>query len=370
MRATDFVGFLLAVAFSPRLGRAKTVLLPGSSGLYGTPIFRPLTCQADSIANASLNIDIDIGDQETAHDAQDSQSWEVRESPGKGLGVFATRLIYEGERIMVEEPLFTVTPPTFVPGRGYELSAMAASVDAAVAELSLFDRELFRACHAHFLPGEKDKVRETGGGLNMIIFRSNAYTLTDGNVAMFPRIARINHSCQPNVANVWSPASGRRIIWAARKIAEGEEITVTYAPLLKSRKDRQARLDPYGFTCDCEACRNHERTDEVRVKKGQDLAELQKRVPWISGKNGDHPLVNDAFNLWIFLLEENMMDYLPDFTHLMADLFNRLGDPESTEFWAEQALMMYEHADENSHAAKFEREYLKGIRAKLNGEAH
>lgn len=49
MRATDFVGFLLAVAFSPRLGRAKTVLLPGSSGLYGTPIFRPLTCQAVSL---------------------------------------------------------------------------------------------------------------------------------------------------------------------------------------------------------------------------------------------------------------------------------------------------------------------------------
>lgn len=49
MRATDFVGFLLAAAFSPRLGRAKTINLPGTSGLYGTPIFRPLTCQAVSL---------------------------------------------------------------------------------------------------------------------------------------------------------------------------------------------------------------------------------------------------------------------------------------------------------------------------------
>ncbi|ETS82353.1 hypothetical protein PFICI_04229 [Pestalotiopsis fici W106-1] len=299
-----------------------------------------------------------------------STSWEIRPSPGKGLGVFAKSPIRTGQRIMVEAPLFAITPPQFVPGKGYELSAMAASVDAAVASLSPADRNVFHSCHAHYLPGEAAATEEPGSGAdmrrnrNMVIFRSNAYTLTNGSVAMFPQIARINHACRPNAANVWSAASDRRIIWAARDIAAGEEVTVTYAPLLKARSDRQARLAPYGFTCDCEACRDNdpEGTDRSRVRMGRLLAELEERLAQSTSGAANKRLLPKALELVQLLEKEHMMDYLPNAYHLAAELAHRMEDSAAAMTWSEKALQLHRHADEISHAAMGEQSYLDRVR--------
>lgn len=321
-------------------------------------------------------------------------SWEIRPSPGKGLGVFATSPIRTGQRIMVEAPLFAITPPEFVPGRGYELAAMKASVDAAVSALSPADRDMFHACHAHYLPGEAEAAGaaaaaegETTGTdteddsdkNNMIIFRSNAYTLTDGSVAMFPRIARINHACRPNAANVWSAdPTNRRVVWAARDIAAGEEITVTYAPLLKTRAERQRRLDAYGFVCDCEACRgkgdggdhDHDKTawtgdDRSRVRMGRLLAELEERLAAHKSTSGaaNKRLLPKALELVRMLEEEHLMDYLPNAYHLAAELARRMGDSDAAITWSEKALQLHKYADERSHAALSEQSYLDSLRS-------
>jgi hypothetical protein len=48
------------------------------------------------------------------------------------------------------------------------------------------------------------------------------------------------------------------VIYAFKDIHVGEEITVTYIPLVKSIKERQARLFQYGFVCDFAACQSTE----------------------------------------------------------------------------------------------------------------
>ncbi|KAK6087442.1 SET domain-containing protein 5 [Seiridium cupressi] len=340
----------------PGLGSA-TATNPSSS-LYADPLFQPLACEPINAHNKSAYLDnLDLTHGLTAPEDADktfvtSSSWEVRPSPGKGLGVFATRLIKAGDRIMVEEPLFTITPPEFVPGRGYELSAMASSVDTAVSSLSPSQRTDFDACHAHHLPGEDENDR------NMVIFRSNAYTLTDGTIAMFPRIARINHSCRPNAANIWSEASNSRVIWAARDITPGEEVTVTYAPLLKTSNERQRRLAQYGFRCSCEACREHEHTDGRRLRMGRLLAELEERLGRSTSEVANKKLLPKAVEMVHLMEEEHMMDYLPNAYRLVAELSLRSKDIPAAAGWSRKALQLHEFADEKSHAAESEREYL------------
>lgn len=323
--------------------------IPPSRGEgLNTPL-SPLTSSGDADLDRSASHEADIAPLSRL------SGWEVKLSPGKGLGVFATSLIRAGDRIMVERPLFTIVPPTFEPGKGYQLSGMAASLDAAVAALSDTQREEFASCHQHRLPGEGD------GDRNMVIFRSNAYTLTDGTIAMFPKIARINHSCRPSAANIWSPASGLRIIWAARDIQPGEEVTVTYAPLLKKSEERQSRLTQYGFRCDCDACRDHEHTDVVRVKMARLLDELEDRLSRRTSNVANKKLLPKAIELTRMLEEEHMMDYLPHALHLASELSRRLGDIAAAVEWSRHALRLHECADEMSNATRSEREYLDGL---------
>jgi hypothetical protein len=102
----------------------------------------------------------------------------------------------------------------------------------------------------HAKPGEVASLNNDPLG---VIFRTNAYNTGTG-FGLFPKIARINHSCRPNAAYYWHEGIGKRIIYATHPIAEGEEITVSYIPLTIPQSERQNRLNRYGFTCTCPVC--------------------------------------------------------------------------------------------------------------------
>lgn len=148
----------------------------------------------------------------------DSPLWEIKPSPGKGRGLFAAQEILKGTHVLVETPLLAVSPPALVPGMGYSLSAMAADVEREYSRLSAEQQEEYLSCHEQRLEGDgRDEL-----GRLMAILRSNAYNLDDGRVAMYPKVALINHSCQPNVLN--ADNRGTRVIVATRDIREGEEV--------------------------------------------------------------------------------------------------------------------------------------------------
>ncbi|KAI1877254.1 uncharacterized protein JN550_001326 [Neoarthrinium moseri] len=330
-----------------------------SSLLCASTLFQPLYCGRSNRDGLITNLQLEEEHCLTAPivRAPSNTTWEVRPSIGKGLGVFATALIKTGTRIMVEEPLFSINPPEFVPGKGYEIQAMIDDVDVAVAGLTAEQRSDFHSCHEYRLPSEQESDEHR----NMFIFRSNAYTLTDGTVAMFPKIAKINHSCRPNAANVWSEASGLRIIWAARDIQAGEEVTVTYAPLLKSHAGRQSRLSQYGFQCTCAACVDHERTDSERVKMGKYLSELEDRLTRNTSEFANKKLLPKALALVEMLELEHMMDYLPNAYYVAAEISLRLKDSLAASKWSTKALTLHGYADERSHAVLQERLFLDRI---------
>lgn len=84
-------------------------------------------------------------------------------------------------------------------------------------------------------------------------------------VALFPRISILNHSCNPNIRNVFD--GNQLTIHATRSIIQNEEIYNCYCPNFKLMKtiDRKAVLESqYGFDCNCSICSNSS-ADEYTV---------------------------------------------------------------------------------------------------------
>ena len=84
--------------------------------------------------------------------------------------------------------------------------------------------------------------------------------------AVFPKVARVNHSCLPNAHSHYDPARRSRVMYSLRSIEAGEEITIAYFDTLRSLPCRRDRMSNWGFICRCPACSNgpegieHEKT--------------------------------------------------------------------------------------------------------------
>ncbi|KAJ9157971.1 hypothetical protein NKR23_g429 [Pleurostoma richardsiae] len=295
--------------------------------------------------------------------AERGPNWEVRSSPGKGLGVFATAPIPFGAVVMTEEALFAIDPPPLVPGHGYKLDAMTASVAAALALLAPDQRARFFAAHEHRFAGEAEAF--PGEAHRAVrILRSNAYSLDDGTgrAAMFPAVARINHDCRPNAASVWS--GGRRVVWAARDIAAGEEVLVTYVPLVVGAEERQARLAQYGFRCGCEACRAGEADDARRAHMGALLAELKAAARTALSKRQTRKMLAKAEELAALVEGESLVDYWPQVYRLAAGFAGQSGQKEAAVAWAGKEVRFHRFAGENSTSTKEALAILKRLEGK------
>lgn len=215
-----------------------------------------------------------------------------------------------------------------VTGQGFRILDMINSIEAEFKHLSSEQKEEFLKLHEYHFPSE-----ENPNNL-MTIFRSNAYNTGSDHVGMFPKIARINHSCRPNSGNWWSEKSGRRVIYASRDIEKDEEITVSYIPLLKTTKDRQARLQQYGFVCDCTACQSAE-SDKRRVRISDSLDDLEQKRHSPSKKAAiNKKRIGKALALIEMLEVEKLGDYLARAYHLAAVFNKHAGHMEQAVKWA------------------------------------
>ncbi|KAF4631304.1 hypothetical protein G7Y89_g6836 [Cudoniella acicularis] len=211
---------------------------------------------------------------EDEDDTLPSQIYEIKSTPNKGLGVFALQDLPPGTTILVEAPLVSVPMPEMVPGHGFRIASMLTSLQTAFSLLSPPDQSTYLSLHEYRFPSEEtqDKL--------LTIFRSNAYNTGPNRIGLFPECARINHDCTPNSGNYWSQKQGKRIIFASRLIKAGEEITVSYIPLLKKTAIRRERLAQYGFVCSCEACTRQDggEGDKHRARIASLLEGLEEKV--------------------------------------------------------------------------------------------
>lgn len=190
--------------------------------------------------------------------------YEMRDAPGKGKGLFATKNIARGSRITAESPLFLLADKgvTEIP---IAVASLSSTQQKTLFELSngwpmeniLELTEWMKHLQSY---DARRKVELKGmsprrQAIAIAIVETNAHTTGAGS-GLFPEASRINHSCIPNVYHSWNTALEKLSIHAIRDIEAGEELLTTYIPLLLARQQRhdEQHLGHYGFQCRCQAC--------------------------------------------------------------------------------------------------------------------
>jgi hypothetical protein len=260
----------------------------------------------------------------------------IRPSQGKGLGVFAMHDLDVGDIIIQETSILKITPPGMVKGAGYPMSAVSKLVRDEFEALS--PKEKDEVMSLTYLGTAADEVEDKLG----IIFKNNAYN-SGSQVGLFLKIARINHSCRPNTSYYWSDRLNKRIVYAARKILPGEELFVSYIPLLLTQTERQNHLNRYGFRCTCEACAQErsiiEASDNRRttLKKAFVDFESQLSLTPAKTKRGRQQARQNA-KTSVYLTElvhkESLADYYAKAYRIAAISHARVKDWQPAAMWA------------------------------------
>ncbi|KAI0172222.1 hypothetical protein GGR52DRAFT_591937 [Hypoxylon sp. FL1284] len=207
---------------------------------------------------------------------------EIRESPGKGLGIFATRDIERGERLFRDTALISLNEVE-------DSSVWWKHLYQKFRDLSLEDQSKYLSLswtsnqltdgldpirdYLAFDFGFKDQTLESETQFVvklMVIYSMNSTELGPGaehGSGVFPTYARINHSCVPNAQ--WEYIHDSRAVEACpnRLIKAGEEITISYIPLAKPIRVRAPQLAVYSFQCDCAACEGPGSADSNRQRE-------------------------------------------------------------------------------------------------------
>jgi hypothetical protein len=327
--------FPLISCLSPVLASSQHPSLPTSSPQqqYGVPLWQSQSLSCIGSPNAYI----------------------IQQSPGKGLGVFATHTLEPGTVIFREEPVILIHPPEFRDGVGYPLNKIEEQVRRAFNMLSSDKRSDVLGLTAHYTTKEKQQEKEDEDEL-IPIFRSNAYN-SGKQIGLYPKIARINHACRPNTSYFWNHRLGKLVVFASRAIADGEELSTSYIPLLNTHEDREKRLNQYGFKCTCDACSlgKEERaaSDQRRIDIRQTFSDLSQHltlnIPQSkSGKQKARERAASSLELVKIVEEEELADYYAQIYRIAAILYARTESWEQATQFAHKSYQIFSMADEQS----------------------
>ncbi|KAJ4985080.1 SET domain-containing protein 5 [Stagonosporopsis vannaccii] len=275
----------------------------------------------------------------------------VRPSEGKGLGVYALRDLEIGDIVMREAPILKIDPPDYVRGTGYPMALVTELVRREFDNLSQAAQEEVMSLTYHATAVEEATMDKLG-----IIFRTNAYN-TDEQIGLFPKIARINHSCRPNTSYYWSKKLNRRVVYASRNIKKGEEFFVSYIGLLSGYEERQKRLDRYGFKCTCEACAVEQTlrqiSDQRRVEISKAFTEFEPQltldVPTSkSARRQARKNAQASSQLAELVEKEGLADYYAKAYRIAAISHARIGDWQPATIFANKGYKLKHMEDPES----------------------
>ncbi|KAF5581687.1 unc-45 like b [Fusarium pseudoanthophilum] len=255
-----------------------------------------------------------------------SKPVEIRESPGRGRGLFTTKAVKAGDLLLVEKAFeYSFIDETRVTDQctvmvNFNTKRMTAGASAhlwpKVVQKLYHDPEALSAFtelhHGKYKPvtaTEADGRPVVDAFLVEKILSLNSFgaprstrdfcgnNVWSGNPApevcastrerpLFTSVgvwllaARINHSCVGNCRR--SFIGDMAIIRAARDIPADTELTIPYRPSTNSEsyQDVQKGLARWGFKCDCELCKDRLKTTEaVRVRRKELSKEFNKQLP-------------------------------------------------------------------------------------------
>ena len=229
----------------------------------------------------------------------------IRESPGKGRGLFATRKIKEGQVILEEYPLLVLRKGMSLsefqaihyPNLEEETKAKIMQLNDPADNIKKLDIETVEKLIRKFSivklwkearDDEMNKIfRISTGNSLRICGKSDLYSNTT-EIGLFHNLSLINHSCVPNAASSWVMGDFKRQqVRAVMVIEKDEEILISYRNRSEFRCGsreyrRQELLEIGGFHCECSECSLEEEDLEENERRREEFwevdAELQRQL--------------------------------------------------------------------------------------------
>jgi hypothetical protein len=208
-----------------------------------------------------------------------ADSYIIKPSPGKGIGVFASRDICRGEIIFYDAVKMKL------PRGRHDVSAEA--LQQAYNNMSKQDQDAFMQLHEGPVKYSSKLLR---------IFKANAFE-HEGFALVYYKISKVNHSCLPSAEIVGLGAETGTELVAVKNIRKGEEVFISYFGLINSygRSQRREWLQgSFGFACTCTVCSLKGEDGETSDMRRQIMGVLESRragyevggPEWLDDVNG------------------------------------------------------------------------------------
>ncbi|KAJ3561643.1 hypothetical protein NP233_g10068 [Leucocoprinus birnbaumii] len=166
-------------------------------------------------------------------------TFEVRDAREKGLGLFATSFLPPGGLIFDEHP-----PPVWLPLNQDDNVRPKSTSSTSSSPPSLPPPSFY-----------EDIMQTNSVAIDLIVPTSTPHHELSTHRALFLRLSRCNHSCDPNAVWSWDASTLMLTLTALRPIAPGEEITISYISLSGNHAAQREQLKAIcGFDCTCEEC--------------------------------------------------------------------------------------------------------------------
>ncbi|KAK3692639.1 hypothetical protein B0T22DRAFT_495738 [Podospora appendiculata] len=262
--------------------------------------------------------------------------YDMKEFPGKGMGLVAKDHIRRGDLIMANTVSLMIDYRALneLPREQY-MQLQAYAVDflpwphrAALLNLSIHDGT--NLSHVAMI----DKITTT----NAFDIDPDAGDEDQDNsfFVVFPEIARMNHECRPNADYYFDHATLTQYIHAIRPISPGEEITLSYIDPVKKRAARQRRLRTWGFQCICHHCTQERARVEASDAR---IRQINQIKPEFRNWEADSRANPQMAELLISLFEQEQLWGMMYEAYTFAAMeFNGAGDPWTAAKYARLAV--------------------------------
>lgn len=298
-----------------------------------------------------------------------------------GLGMFATKGLSSGELVLAERPLMILPkkPIFFTLDLEAPKSGLNDEEKNAIKERILEDihENILEAHLATLLPKRKAQFLALSSFFPLISERErerplwsrvkvNGIDIPSGAVidpvsphngrvvrellreyvGVCNDLSRVNHSCTPNVAFSFDTKSWTFQLHTLHAVSPGEQLFVSYVPVLLSVEDRARSLAKLGFTCQCNACTNPTPTSiTLRASFEETVGELETRYKvWLSDiQASDTQILEPALALLAQADQERLFIASP-YGRLLSLIFHCYcanGDRENTKVYRVKTFTWY-----------------------------
>ncbi|KAH6624052.1 hypothetical protein B0J18DRAFT_396797 [Chaetomium sp. MPI-SDFR-AT-0129] len=294
----------------------------------------------------------------------DPAPFTTTDIPYKGPGITATKTIRRGKPLMVWSPVLLVHKALFnqVPKKKERTRLLETAVSYLPdATRAIFNRQRIRpgddTAHSHprsiedILLAHPFEIDLGHVNWQRVNDNDNDVDAHSKHYVNYPEVSAMQHDCRPNVATHLDNSFALRAT-VARRVQQGEELTVSYIDPFLPREERTAwvkRYRGYGVPggeeggvhngCPCKACSPDAGTKGEKVVAGderlEEILKLRAILRNHDSRNVDFPMIERFVKL---CEEERLHIRFAEMYELAALNFNYLGDDKRAKKYAEYAV--------------------------------